>query len=231
VDPQTNRRATRAIDIFSLGCVFYYVLTRGSHPFDKNGKFMREANIVKGQFDLEELSRLGDYAFEADDLIRSMLSLDPRQRPDASQVLMHPFFWPPSDRLSFLCDVSDHFEFEPRDPPSDALLCLESVAERVMGPEMDFLRLLPRDFKDNLGKQRKYTGDRMLDLLRALRNKRNHYNDMPEYLKAHIGGLPEGYLNFWTVRFPSLLMSCHEVIVELGLTDIDRFQRYFTPPE
>jgi serine/threonine protein kinase len=34
-----NRRATRAIDIFSLGCVFYYVLTRGSHPFDKNGKF------------------------------------------------------------------------------------------------------------------------------------------------------------------------------------------------
>ncbi|KAJ5390978.1 Serine/threonine-protein kinase ppk4 [Penicillium cataractarum] len=231
VDPQTNRRATRAIDIFSLGCVFYYVLTRGSHPFDKNGKFMREANIVKGQFDLEELNRLGDYAFEADDLIRSMLSLDPRQRPDASQVLMHPFFWPPSDRLSFLCDVSDHFEFEPRDPPSDALLCLESVAERVMGPDLDFLRLLPRDFKDNLGKQRKYTGDRMLDLLRALRNKRNHYNDMPEYLKAHIGGLPEGYLNFWTVRFPSLLMSCHWVIVELGLTDIDRFQRYFTPPE
>jgi len=80
VDPQTNRRATRAIDIFSLGCVFYYVLTRGSHPFDKNGKFMREANIVKGQFDLEELNQLGDYAFEADDLIRSMLSLDPRQR-------------------------------------------------------------------------------------------------------------------------------------------------------
>jgi serine/threonine-protein kinase/endoribonuclease IRE1 len=231
VDPQTNRRATRAIDIFSLGCVFYYVLTRGSHPFDKNGKFMREANIVKGHFDLEELDRLGDYAFEADDLIRSMLSLDPRRRPDASAVLMHPFFWPPSDRLSFLCDVSDHFEFEPRDPPSDALLCLESVARNVMGPEMDFLRVLPRDFKDNLGKQRKYTGSRMLDLLRALRNKRNHYNDMPEYLKAHIGGLPEGYLNFWTVRFPSLLMSCHWVITELDLTQTDRFRRYFTLPE
>ncbi|KAJ5104200.1 KEN domain ribonuclease activator [Penicillium argentinense] len=231
VDPQTNRRATRAIDIFSLGCVFYYVLTRGSHPFDKNGKFMREANIVKGQFDLEELNRLGDYAFEADDLIRSMLSLDPRRRPDAGAVLTHPFFWPPSDRLSFLCDVSDHFEFEPREPPSDALLCLESVAPEVIGPDMDFLKLLPRDFKDNLGKQRKYTGSRMLDLLRALRNKRNHYNDMPDHLKAHIGGLPEGYLNFWTVRFPSLLMSCHWVIVELGLTDIDRFHRYFAPPE
>ncbi|EAW08544.1 bifunctional endoribonuclease/protein kinase IRE1 [Aspergillus clavatus NRRL 1] len=231
VDPQTNRRATRAIDIFSLGCVFYYVLTRGSHPFDKNGKFMREANIVKGNFNLDELQRLGDYAFEADDLIRSMLCLEPRQRPDASAVLMHPFFWNPSDRLSFLCDVSDHFEFEPRDPPSDALLCLESVAPDVMGPDLDFLRLLPKDFKDNLGKQRKYTGSKMLDLLRALRNKRNHYNDMPEHLKAHVGGLPEGYLNFWTVRFPSLLMSCHWVIGELRLTKIDRFKRYFTPVE
>lgn len=80
VDPQTNRRATRAIDIFSLGCVFYYILTNGSHPFDGNGKFMREANIVKGNFDLDELQTLGDYAFEADDLIRSMLSLDPRRR-------------------------------------------------------------------------------------------------------------------------------------------------------
>lgn len=80
VDPQTNRRATRAIDIFSLGCVFYYVLTHGGHPFDKNGKFMREANIVKGNYNLDELQRLGDYAFEAQDLIRSMLSLDPRRR-------------------------------------------------------------------------------------------------------------------------------------------------------
>ncbi|KAL4967885.1 bifunctional endoribonuclease/protein kinase IRE1 [Aspergillus stella-maris] len=231
VDPQTNRRATRAIDIFSLGCVFYYVLTRGCHPFDKNGKFMREANIVKGNFNLDELQHLGEYAYEADDLIRSMLALDPRHRPDASAVLTHPFFWNPSDRLSFLCDVSDHFEFEPRDPPSEALLCLESVGPEVIGPDMDFLKLLPKDFKDSLGKQRKYTGSKMLDLMRALRNKRNHYNDMSEHLKTHIGGLPEGYLNFWTVRFPSLLMSCYWVIVDLGLTKTDRFRRYFTPLE
>lgn len=144
--------------------------------------------------------------------------------------MIHPFFWSPAERLSFLCDVSDHFEFEPRDPPSDALLCLESIASSVIYPDMDFLKHLPRDFKDSLGKQRKYTGSKMLDLLRALRNKRNHYNDMPENLKTHIGGLPDGYLNFWTIRFPSLLISCHWVIVDLGLTNLERFKRYFTPP-
>ncbi|EER36915.1 serine/threonine protein kinase [Histoplasma capsulatum H143] len=230
VDPQTNRRATRAIDIFSLGCVFYYVLTRGGHPFDKDGKFMREANIVKGYHNLDDLQKLGDYAFEADDLIRQMLSLDPRRRPDATTIMLHPFFWSPADRLNFLCDVSDHFEFEPRDPPSADLLCLESVAPDVIGLEMDFLKLLPKDFKDSLGKQRKYTGSKMLDLLRALRNKRNHYNDMPEHLKANIGGLPVGYLQFWALRFPSLLINCHWVILQLGLTKVERFKRYFTPP-
>lgn len=161
----------------------------------------------------------------------SPLSIANSIRPDATSVLIHPFFWSPTDRLSFLCDVSDHFEFEPRDPPSEALQTLESVARIVIGPEMDFLKSLPRDFKDSLGKQRKYTGSRMLDLLRALRNKRNHYNDMPEHLKASIGGLPEGYLAFWTVRFPSLLMNCHWVVLTLGLTGTDRFKRYFALPE
>lgn len=132
--------------------------------------------------------------------------------------------------MTFLCDVSDHFEFEPRDPPSEALLTLEDVAEDVIGGDMDFLKALPRDFRESLGKQRKYHGDRMLDLLRALRNKRNHYNDMPESVKTHIGGLPDGYLNFWAIRFPSLLINCHRVIVSLELTGTDRFRRYFTPP-
>jgi serine/threonine-protein kinase/endoribonuclease IRE1 len=80
VDPQTNRRATRAIDIFSLGCVFYYVLTNGGHPFDDGGRFMREANIVKGKHNLDDLQKLGDYAFEADDLIRQMLAMNPKER-------------------------------------------------------------------------------------------------------------------------------------------------------
>ncbi len=94
---------------------------------------------------------------------------------------------------------------------------------------MDFLKYLPKDFKDTLGKQRKYTGSKMLDLLRALRNKKNHYQDMPEAVKEHVGSLPVGYLQFWTVRFPCLLMRCHDVVVHCGLSRADRFRRFFTP--
>ena len=228
VDPQTNRRATRAIDVFSLGCVFYYVLTSGNHPFDKDGKYMREANIVKGQYHLDDLAALGDYQWEAKDLIGSMLAHNPRHRPDAAAVLHHPFFWPADDRLEFLCHVSDGFEFEPRDPPSPALSRLESYAPRILADAGgDFLRVLPREFRDTLGKQRKYNGGRVLDLLRALRNKKNHYEDMPESIKEKVGGLPAGYLGFWTRRFPELLMACQRVVVEVEWEGRDRFKRFY----
>ncbi|KAM5347598.1 hypothetical protein ACJ41O_007422 [Fusarium nematophilum] len=222
-----DRRATRAIDIFSLGLVFFYVLTNGSHPFDCGDRYMREVNIRKGNYNLNPLGSLGDFAFEAKNLIASMLEADSTQRPKAWQILAHPFFWSAKKRLAFLCDVSDHFEKEPRDPPSPALAELESQAPGVT--KNDFLRQLPRDFVDSLGKQRKYTGSRLLDLLRALRNKKNHYEDMPDSLKRSIGPLPEGYLAFWTFRFPMLLLVCWKVVLKVRWHEMDRFREYYLP--
>ena len=235
VDSQTNRRATRAIDIFSLGCVFYYCLTRGSHPFDKDGKFMREANIVKGYHNLDSLDCLGDYQWEAKDLIDSMLRKNPKERPDAATVLAHPFFWPAEDRLEFLCNVSDAFEAEKHREQTEKYYSqpLEYLESDECAPYIlreargDFFAVFPTAFKETLGKQRKYKGDRVLDLLRAMRNKKNHYEDMPFAVKEKVGPLPGGYLTFWTRRFPSLLLISWRVVKELGWDKRDRFQRYY----
>ncbi|ODA82489.1 hypothetical protein RJ55_00996 [Drechmeria coniospora] len=223
----SNRRATRAIDIFSLGLVFFYVLTNGSHPFDCGDRYMREVNIRKGSHNLRPLDSLGDVAYEAKNLIASMLQADPRERPSAREVMCHPFFWSAKKRLAFLCDVSDHFEKEPREPPSPALLELERHAPQVTKGE--FMRVLSRDFVDSLGKQRKYTGSRLLDLLRALRNKRNHYEDMTDSLKRTVGPLPEGYLSYWTTRFPMLLLVCWNVVYNVEWEKTDRFREYYEP--
>ncbi|KAI9894501.1 MAG: bifunctional endoribonuclease/protein kinase ire1 [Vezdaea aestivalis] len=226
IDTLSNRRATRAIDIFSLGCVFYYVLTGGAHPF--GDRYMREGNIIKNQPDLSQLESLGDSSYEARDMIERMIQHAPRFRLDATQVMLHPFFWSPEKRLNFLVDVSDHFEFEPREPPSAHLLELEKVGITVHNN--DFLKRLDRAFTDTLGKQRKYTSSRMLDLLRALRNKKNHYQDMPENVKIHVGPLPEGYLSYWTVKFPALLLQCYGVVINCQLQDVPRFRAYFGEP-
>ncbi|KAI6782620.1 Serine/threonine-protein kinase-like protein [Emericellopsis cladophorae] len=196
----SGRRATRAIDVFALGLIFFYVLTNGQHPYDCGDRYMREVNIRRGNYDLSPLDSLGDFAWEAKDLISSMLHEDPKKRPAALSILSHPFFWSAKKKLAFLCDVSDHFEKECRDPPSYALQELESHAAEVI--RGDFLRILPQAFVDSLGKQRRYTGTRMLDLLRALRNKRNHYEDMSDSLKK---------------------------AVEVGWQDTDRFVDYYLP--
>ena len=126
---------------------------------------MREANIVKGYHNIDELECLQDYQWEAKDLISSMLAHEPRSRPDAAAILTHPFFWPAEDRLEFLCHTSDAFEFEPRDPPSSALLALEDYAPIILAEAGgDFLRHLPVQFRDTLGKQRKYSGNKILGM-------------------------------------------------------------------
>ncbi|KAH9860397.1 hypothetical protein J1614_011728 [Plenodomus biglobosus] len=218
----------RAVDIFSLGCVFFYVLTNGCHPFDDDEGWMqiREYNIKKEKANLKQL-RLGDDSEEPYHLIKWMLKTRPEDRPTAIQVMNHPFFWSDEKRLNFLCDCSDHWEREPRDPPSEMLSMLEYYSSQVLDQKRNFLAKLDHSFINSLGKQRKYTGDRMLDLLRALRNKKNHYEDMDEAVKAKVGPLPSGYLRYWTVRFPRLLMSCYECVLECGLQGESRFKPYF----
>lgn len=45
---------TYTVDIFSAGCVFYYVVSDGSHPFGKS--LQRQANILLGAYSLESFN-------------------------------------------------------------------------------------------------------------------------------------------------------------------------------
>jgi serine/threonine-protein kinase/endoribonuclease IRE1 len=81
-------RLTKSVDIFALGCLFYYTLTSGGHPF--GDRFEREVNILKNVKSLEGLEIYGEEGVEGVDLIESMLD------PTASErcgFLASFFFW------------------------------------------------------------------------------------------------------------------------------------------
>ncbi|XAR73671.1 Non-specific serine/threonine protein kinase [Bertholletia excelsa] len=88
-------RQTRAVDMFSLGCVLFYCITGGKHPFGE--PLERDINIVKNKIDLF----LVDHIPEAVDLFSRLLDPDADLRPTASEVFHHPLFWNSEDRLSF----------------------------------------------------------------------------------------------------------------------------------
>lgn len=67
-------RQTRAVDMFSLGCLIFYTITGCKHPFGDD--LERDVNIVKNKVDLF----LVEHVPEASDLISRLLNPNPDLR-------------------------------------------------------------------------------------------------------------------------------------------------------
>lgn len=147
--------------------------------------------------------------------------------------MIHPFFWSSEKRLHFLLDVSDRFEVEKdkeKDPnyKSSWIPYLEHGASKVI--KKDWIKQLDRGFLEELlgNKRRGYDGEKVLDLLRAIRNKKHHYQDMKPAARASVGSLPGPYLCYFTGRFPDLLLHAYHVIRETGFWEEPVFDSYYT---
>ncbi|WFD25763.1 non-specific serine/threonine protein kinase [Malassezia nana] len=208
-----STRLSRAVDIFSLGCVAFYLLTGGNHPFGE--QYEREMRIWQHQVDLSALERFGDDTIEAQSLIELMIQDQPGQRPSAVEVMRHPFFWPAQKRLTFLQDVSDRFEMLERDPLATAIELLERDAVAIVGT--DWRKSFDKGFLDDLTKFRSYNSASVQDLLRVIRNKKHHFNDIPMALKKALSPVPEGFLLYFTRRFPRLFLHVYQVLEKLPL--------------
>ncbi|KAK3437375.1 hypothetical protein EUGRSUZ_C02042 [Eucalyptus grandis] len=223
-------RQTQKVDMFSLGCVLFFCVTRGKHPFGKTTE--REYKI---DHNIKDLSCV-EFIPEAHDLILHLLDQDPKLRLKASEVLHHPFFWSSYMRLKFLHDVSDKVEVEAKKARSVPLKAsgavthkveseaeagkdnldlpkkLEDIAHSVFGE--DWTNLMDKDvMKDlNLNRHTSYEGSSIRHLLRAVRNKFNHLMDAPEKVKAILGSNPNGLDAYFTKRFPRLLIESYKVV-------------------
>ncbi|KAJ7779580.1 ribonuclease 2-5A-domain-containing protein, partial [Mycena olivaceomarginata] len=198
-------RLTKSVDIFALGCLLFYTLTSGGHPF--GDRFEREVNIMKGAKNLQGLERFGEEGEEAVDLISAMLHAEAHERPDTTTY------------------ASDRFEIMTQIPKELYLLVLERGASGIVGN--DWLSRLDPLFLENLGKFRKYDGRSVQDLLRALGNKKHHYQDLPDKVKRNLGLMPEGFLAYFTQRFPRLFLHVHSVVGDTSLRTESMFGSYF----
>lgn len=190
---------TCAVDIFSAGCVFYYVVSQGSHPFGKS--LQRQANILLGKYSLEHLQIDKHEDIVARDLIEQMLSMEPNKRPSAECILKHPFFWSLEKELQFFQDVSDRIEKEPLDGP--IVRQLERGGRAVV--KGDWREHITVPLQTDLRKFRSYKGGSVRDLLRAMRNKKHHYRELPSDVQETLGSVPDDFVSYFTSRFPHLL--------------------------
>ncbi|KAK4409528.1 Serine/threonine-protein kinase/endoribonuclease IRE1a [Sesamum angolense] len=212
-------RQTRAVDLFSLGCVLFFCITGGRHPF--GNRLERDINIVKSKADLF----LVEHIPEAVDLILRLLDPNAEMRPRALEVLYHPLFWSAEMRLSFLRDTSDRVELEDRETSSDLLKSLESTAPVALGAKWN--EKMEPSFLNNIRRYRHYKFDSVRDLLRVMRNKLNHYRELPAEIQETIGPVPEGFDRYFRSRFPKLLIEVYKVMLKHCSTE-ECFSKYLT---
>lgn len=212
-----NYLKSKTIDIFSLGCVFYYVLTKGKHPYGE--QISRQSNIFENRANLDDLKeeeKLVQY-----NLVEKMLSHNPKERPIIETVLKHPFFWKENKQLQFFLCVSDRIESEAPDSP--IMKALESNKLDVV--KGDWKRHISIELQTDLKKFRSYKGTSVKDLLRALRNKRHHYRELDEDLQKSLGAIPDEFCRYFTSRFPRLLI--HSYIAMQDQKNEDIFEEFY----
>lgn len=212
-------RTSRSVDIFSLGCIFYCTILPGSHPFGE--WYEREANIMKNKPNKDDLEFV---APDASDLILSMIDRDAKARPTAEEVCNHPFFWSLSKRLKFFCELSDRIEL--CDVAQDCedinrslnIFAIEKGAFEIFGTSWE--NKLDSGLMDASLSRRTYDPSSVRDILRMIRNKHHHYDELPSSLKNRIGSSTDGLSRYITRQFPRLLMHCYKFCVcNLGRGD------------
>ncbi|KAF9311342.1 bifunctional endoribonuclease/protein kinase ire1, partial [Podila horticola] len=57
---------------------------------------------------------------------------------------------------------------------------------------------------------------------------KHHYQDLPPHVKRALGDLPHGFLNYFTSRFPKLMLHLYYIVAEdPKLRNESMFRHYF----
>jgi len=199
---RTEMRLTKAVDIFSLGCVMYYMISGGAHPFGKRS--VRQCNVTNNKHDLRHLRHLS----LAKDLVTRCIDPDAWRRPGIREVLNHPLFWDAQRTLDFLQNASDRVDIE--DAGSELDNAVEEVAKTAVGK--DWANKLDKVLMADLRKHRSYRTKSLRDLLRVVRNKAHHWRSLPEEMQLAMGPYPDGFLRYFVSRYPNLVAQTWRVL-------------------
>eukprot|EP00127_Corallochytrium_limacisporum_P005495 Clim_evm12s207 gene=Clim_evmTU12s207 len=218
--PETLRdgRMTRAVDIFSMGLIYFYTLTGCRHPY---GDFHeRRANIFRGVApNMDALS--SDPTARL--LIQDLLVDEATARPDCATVLAHPMFWTNRKQMDFLTEVSNQLEGLGKN--HELIKVFDEYTSPALGE--DWHAALEPEILADLIARRGYNKQSGFHLLRAIRNKRNHYSELSDDLKTIYGSKDDGYVRYWLDRFPLFLTDIYRFVQD-QMADDETFSPYLS---
>ncbi|XP_028406570.1 serine/threonine-protein kinase/endoribonuclease IRE1-like [Dendronephthya gigantea] len=206
----TSREHTEQSDIFSLGLVLHYLLTLGKHPFatrNDEPPYLIERKIVDMQISLD--LALGP---EAISLFKNLLTKDPSKRIPAAYLKQHPFLWSESKKTEFLKAVGDQPEaVNPFNSAIERSLQMTNIGQRVTINSWErSIQLLYAEMMRTC-KFKKYRTDKVIDLLRFIRNAYAHKQERSLQIQKYLDE------NIFLRVYPTLVLDVFSVVQQFGL--------------
>ncbi|CAB4021650.1 serine threonine- kinase endoribonuclease IRE1-like [Paramuricea clavata] len=217
-----SKEHTQRSDIFSLGLVFHYLLTLGKHPFATGSE--EPAHVIERRIVDSQIRLNRDLDPEARSFLQQLLNQDPSKRPPAKYLKQHPFLWSERKKTEFLKAVGDQPEAaSPTNYPNSPLeqsLQLTNIGQIVQRSRWGLVnRHMIALFAEitTARKQKKYRTDKVIDLLRFIRNAYVHKQERSLKLQDDLDR------NIFLQLYPSLVLDVFDVVQKLGfLNDTNR---------
>ena len=187
---------TKKSDIQVLGMLFYFVLTKGKHPFGRQEIFI-PGNISLGKSDLSDLT--DDVA---KDLIEWMIEHDINERPTVNQCLKHPYVRSPEANFRLVRVVGNEMEIKTKNQDSVVVKELNQIQSLSNWSEQ-----IDKEVYDKFNHPASRYYDNGAELLRFIRNVTEHW-DPAVRLED---GTPQAYFQR---KFPKLPMIVHRILRE-----------------
>lgn len=219
LDPSNQQKISKAVDIFSLGCVYYYIIF-GTHPF---GDLNTVLNIMSEDFylyilQIDDCYNAADFALK--DLLRSMMQYNPENRLDCAGVACHPYFWTNDQKIDYISRFNDMLHtkdgYHGATPNQiDNLIGRNKILEKLNWKT----RVEP--VIRNKGKK---IEDNIWGLIRHMRNLYQHNHQHNFDLGTLLGNTKEDkgkFINFWEAKFPFLFTEVNKIYQKVVSHDLN----------
>lgn len=214
---KNTKRLSKAVDIFTLGCLFYYIATR-QHPYGDT--LLRQTNIIKGNCTPMSCDNNNIYQSEFIACFNGMNKQEPEKRMSIAEVLAQPLFWPLKKRLEFLQTSSDLIIAEKNVKVSREL--------DAAGVGIRWDRELSPIILNSIDRYRVYDYAHTIDLLRVIRNQSHHYFTLVPEEKALYGSYPDGFYTYYHSHFPTLFIVMYNIVKKYYRNNT-LLMEFFTP--
>lgn len=207
-------------DVYSMGALIYFLSV--------NGGVSSSGNVISFNFNSPTFTGSSSGVLMRH-LIAIMTKTSPQQRPPFKCLRFHPFFWDNQKVLNFLTAAADRIKISDGSA-WQAKQTLQENVESVIGS--DWSSRLDYEVVSSLAyrsRNHNYGTSSLSELLRAIRNKAAHYDEMSTQAKQVYGPIPEGFADYWTSKFPALVLHVFLKLYKAGFHIDPSFKDSYYP--